>query len=480
MGARWYNAANGDFGNKDTVSNNPVPNSASASPYAYAADNPLGDTDPTGHLILVPGSLLKVAPVAAPVPEPSATPAPTPAAAAAPKPAPAPTSKSSVTYVPHNNGFSIKNFLGGAVSNIAGFVQSGICPDGTGAGSGCEGLEKAGLTPNQLDQNLNNALGVDPSSPSFTAGSAAVAIGSLFIPGAEEDGGVLGLDDLVGGIKNVVSHLIDSGDEDHLPPPDSDPINAKSPAQSKADPVASGKDASPSSGDGSTSHPQETHTSPGDGSASHPQETHTSPGDGSASHPQSTDTSSGSGHPSSAEEPAPHAGSGGAPAEADPAAPRPAAEESTPSGAAAETASPAQSPAAGKAASGGTAEDPLHVALARQGAPTTYQIRDITIKGFNEQWLETFANKVGGITYRNERLASLNLRAIKDPDVFARTLIDHVVEANGRISFSLNNVDQAAAMAGEGAKFTGAEFRYIINNPAARAITTFYDGPLLF
>ncbi len=49
MGARWYNPANGGFGNKDTVSNNPVPDSASASPYAYAADNPLTSTDPTGH-----------------------------------------------------------------------------------------------------------------------------------------------------------------------------------------------------------------------------------------------------------------------------------------------------------------------------------------------------------------------------------------------------------------------------------------------
>jgi RHS repeat-associated protein len=49
MGARWYNPATGSFGNKDTVSNKPVPNSASASPFGYAADNPLGATDPTGH-----------------------------------------------------------------------------------------------------------------------------------------------------------------------------------------------------------------------------------------------------------------------------------------------------------------------------------------------------------------------------------------------------------------------------------------------
>ena len=52
MGARWYNPATGSFGNKDTVSNKPVPDSASASPFGYAAGNPLGNTDPTGHLPL--------------------------------------------------------------------------------------------------------------------------------------------------------------------------------------------------------------------------------------------------------------------------------------------------------------------------------------------------------------------------------------------------------------------------------------------
>ena len=52
MGARWYNPATGSFGNKDTVTNKPVPDSASASPFGYAADNPLGFTDPTGHTAL--------------------------------------------------------------------------------------------------------------------------------------------------------------------------------------------------------------------------------------------------------------------------------------------------------------------------------------------------------------------------------------------------------------------------------------------
>jgi RHS repeat-associated protein len=56
MGARWYNPATGSFGNKDTVSNKPVPDSASASPFGYAADNPLGLTDPTGHRPIPDGS----------------------------------------------------------------------------------------------------------------------------------------------------------------------------------------------------------------------------------------------------------------------------------------------------------------------------------------------------------------------------------------------------------------------------------------
>ena len=46
MGARWYNPATGSFGNKDTVANKPVPDSASASPFGYAADNPLGPHRP--------------------------------------------------------------------------------------------------------------------------------------------------------------------------------------------------------------------------------------------------------------------------------------------------------------------------------------------------------------------------------------------------------------------------------------------------
>jgi RHS repeat-associated protein len=49
MAARWYNPANGEFASKDTASNSPVPNSANANPFAYANDDPLTGTDPSGH-----------------------------------------------------------------------------------------------------------------------------------------------------------------------------------------------------------------------------------------------------------------------------------------------------------------------------------------------------------------------------------------------------------------------------------------------
>ncbi|MFE2914382.1 LamG-like jellyroll fold domain-containing protein [Kitasatospora indigofera] len=49
MGSRWYNPANGQFLNKDTVSLDPAPTSVSANPFAYVNDNPLAGTDPSGH-----------------------------------------------------------------------------------------------------------------------------------------------------------------------------------------------------------------------------------------------------------------------------------------------------------------------------------------------------------------------------------------------------------------------------------------------
>jgi RHS repeat-associated protein len=49
MAARWYNPKTGQFTSKDTTANNPVPDSANTNPFAYAGDNPLTGTDPTGH-----------------------------------------------------------------------------------------------------------------------------------------------------------------------------------------------------------------------------------------------------------------------------------------------------------------------------------------------------------------------------------------------------------------------------------------------
>ncbi|HEX5402756.1 MAG TPA: RHS repeat-associated core domain-containing protein [Pseudonocardiaceae bacterium] len=49
MASRWYNPATGQFMNRDSASNNPVPNSAEANPFAYVDDNPLTGTDPSGH-----------------------------------------------------------------------------------------------------------------------------------------------------------------------------------------------------------------------------------------------------------------------------------------------------------------------------------------------------------------------------------------------------------------------------------------------
>ncbi|MFD7540923.1 LamG-like jellyroll fold domain-containing protein [Streptomyces sp. NPDC059819] len=47
--SRWYNPSTGTFLNKDSVSLNPMPNSAAANPFAYVNDNPLAGTDPSGH-----------------------------------------------------------------------------------------------------------------------------------------------------------------------------------------------------------------------------------------------------------------------------------------------------------------------------------------------------------------------------------------------------------------------------------------------
>ncbi|MFF9626852.1 LamG-like jellyroll fold domain-containing protein [Streptomyces griseosporeus] len=49
MAARWYSPQTGQFNSRDTVSNDPLPDSVNANQYAYANDNPMTATDPTGH-----------------------------------------------------------------------------------------------------------------------------------------------------------------------------------------------------------------------------------------------------------------------------------------------------------------------------------------------------------------------------------------------------------------------------------------------
>ncbi|MEV8465079.1 LamG-like jellyroll fold domain-containing protein, partial [Streptomyces griseosporeus] len=49
MAARWYSPQTGQFNSRDTVSNEPLPDSVNANQYAYANDNPMTATDPTGH-----------------------------------------------------------------------------------------------------------------------------------------------------------------------------------------------------------------------------------------------------------------------------------------------------------------------------------------------------------------------------------------------------------------------------------------------
>jgi large repetitive protein len=49
MHARWYNPATGQFDNRDTADNDPVPDSIDANRYQYGDGNPLQTTDPTGH-----------------------------------------------------------------------------------------------------------------------------------------------------------------------------------------------------------------------------------------------------------------------------------------------------------------------------------------------------------------------------------------------------------------------------------------------
>src|ERR1700730_8563986 len=50
MGARWYSPGTGQFTTRDTTQVNPVPDPAAANPFAYAGNDPMTGTDPSGHV----------------------------------------------------------------------------------------------------------------------------------------------------------------------------------------------------------------------------------------------------------------------------------------------------------------------------------------------------------------------------------------------------------------------------------------------
>jgi RHS repeat-associated protein len=50
MHARWYNPDTGQFDNRDTIAQSPIPMSVNANGYAYGNANPLRYTDPSGHI----------------------------------------------------------------------------------------------------------------------------------------------------------------------------------------------------------------------------------------------------------------------------------------------------------------------------------------------------------------------------------------------------------------------------------------------
>ena len=56
MGARWYSPSRAGFSNRDTAGPSAVPASGDANPFAYVGDNPMGATDPTGHMMVTGGS----------------------------------------------------------------------------------------------------------------------------------------------------------------------------------------------------------------------------------------------------------------------------------------------------------------------------------------------------------------------------------------------------------------------------------------
>ncbi|HET6503257.1 MAG TPA: LamG-like jellyroll fold domain-containing protein [Amycolatopsis sp.] len=216
MGARWYSPALGGFTNKDTAANSPVPASASASPYGYAADDPLDLTDPSGHRIETsPDEPLTNADVGvtiaaaqytasnpgAPLPptiqqrlaadEQTDNTATANVAVQEKKDA-----QAAVNKVLSGDSGNVFDFLGGIGSTAAGLGDMAVLasPQCTGGfvavavtEAACMYVMAQGYSPSAAYGKLMDLLGIDTSSDNYTDG-AWVGTGLTFlIPGGGED-----------------------------------------------------------------------------------------------------------------------------------------------------------------------------------------------------------------------------------------------------------------------------------------------------
>jgi len=117
-----------------------------------------------------------------------------------------------------------------------------------------------------------------------------------------------------------------------------------------------------------------------------------------------------------------------------------------------------------------------HLALGHTGLMETVEYGGKTFTGRNENALRDFAAEHGAVTYMHSMFNDFREK-YTTPETLGPKLIDHIVEHNGKISFNLKGIDVKAIMGGTRNGWTAEELRYIARTPAARAITTFYNGP---
>ena len=104
----------------------------------------------------------------------------------------------------------------------------------------------------------------------------------------------------------------------------------------------------------------------------------------------------------------------------------------------------------------------VHLALGLTRSPQTRRL------------LGNFADSIGASTWRREPFNTIfNQRnSVED-------MIDYVVEEGGRISFNMDQIfsvdDYLAGVGPRADDFTAQELRYVCSNPAARAVTSFFN-----